>query len=385
MTMRVLFSNVPAFGHFLPLLPLARAFRRQGHEVAVVTAAGMTPLIAPEGIEVLPAGPMPDVLFAEVGRKLGLNPATEPTPEAVAEFFAGVRVDLTADEALAQAKSWQPDLIISEMVDFVGPLVATSLGVPLATLAFGPSVPAEFTDALTAVVRSRYEERGLPAPEHTPAGRWLLDTCPPGFQFDNFAVPSGVERIALRPEPHQSPDVPAGGGTPPAGGRPRVLVSFGTVFADPAVVGPLLGALTDVDVDVLATLGLDGKPEDYQLDSDRVEFSPFVPLAQLLENVSAVISHGGAGTTLGTLARGIPMVVVPQGADQFFQADRVAASGAGLALMPGQADPAAIAAALRRLLDEPTFTEAARRLSAEIAAMPSPDEVAERLRAEVIG
>ncbi|MFI6232854.1 glycosyltransferase [Micromonospora sp. NPDC050784] len=385
MNMRVVFSNVPSFGHFLPLLPLIRAFRRQGHDVAVVTAAGMAPLLAPEGIELLPAGPMPDALFAEVGRKLGINPATEPIPEAVAEFFAGVRVDLTADEAFAQAKSWQPDLIVNEMLDFVGPLVAAGLDVPLATLAFGPAVPAEFTDPLIAVVRSRYEERGLPAPQRVQAGRWLLDTCPPGLQFEGFAVPQGVERIALRPEPHQAPDASTGAHTPPAGGRPRVLVSFGTVFADPAVVGPLLGALTDVDVDVLATLGLDGEPEDYQLDSERVEFTPFVPLAQLLENVSAVITHGGAGTTLGTLARGVPMVVVPQGADQFIQADRVAASGAGLALMPGQAGPAAIAAALRRLLDEPTFTEAARRIGAEVATMPSPDEVAERLRAEVIG
>ncbi|MGC5311823.1 nucleotide disphospho-sugar-binding domain-containing protein [Micromonospora zamorensis] len=383
--MRVLFSTTPAFGHFLPLLPLARAFRRQGHDVAVVTAAGMTPLVAPEGFELLPAGPMPDVLFAEVGRKLGVDPATSPTPEAVAEFFAGVRVDLTADEALAEAKRWQPDLIVNEMVDFVGPMIAAGLGVPLATLAFGPSVPAEFTDALTAVVRSRYEERGLPVPEHTPSGRWLLDTCPPGLQFPNFAPPCGVERIALRPQPHQARNSPTGAGNPPAGGRPRVLVSFGTVFADPAVVGPLLGALTALDVDVLATLGLDGKPQDYQLDSDRVEFSPFVPLAQLLENITAVISHGGAGTTLGTLARGIPMVVVPQGADQFIQADRVAASGAGIALAPGQAEPSAIAAALRRLLDEPRFTAEARRISAEIAVLPSPDEVAELLRAEVIG
>ncbi|WP_410812281.1 glycosyltransferase [Micromonospora sp. 067-2] len=385
MTMRILFSTVPAFGHFLPLLPLARAFCRQGDDVAVVTAEGMVPLIAPEGIELLPAGPMPDVLFAEVGRRLGINPATEPTPEAVAEFFAGVRVDLTADEALAQAKSWQPDLVINELVDFVGPLVAASLGVPLATLAFGPSVPADFTGALTAVVRSRYEERGLVAPTGTPSGRWLLDTCPPGLQFEDFAVPPTVERIALRPEPHQALDAPAGIDAAPTGGRPRVLVSFGTVFADPAVVGPLLGALTALDVDVVATLGLDGKPEDYQLDSDRVEFSPFVPLAQLLENVTAVVSHGGAGTTLGTLARGIPMVVVPQGADQFFQADRVAASGAGLALMPGQAGPEAIAAALRRLLDEPAFAAEARRISVEVAAMSSPDEVAERLRAGVTG
>ncbi|MEV1155066.1 glycosyltransferase [Micromonospora chokoriensis] len=383
--MRVLFSTTPAFGHFLPLLPLARAFRRRGHDVAIVTAAGMTPLIAPEGFDLLPAGPMPDVLFAEVGRKLGVNPATSPTPEAVAEFFAGVRVDLTADEALAEARRWQPDLIVNEMVDFVGPMIAAGLDVPLGTLAFGPSVPAEFTDALTAVVRTRYEERGLPAPAQTPSGRWLLDTCPPGLQFPDFVVPSGVERIALRPQPHQALNSPTGAGKQPADGRPRVLVSFGTVFADPAVVGPLLGALTAFDVDVLATLGLDGKPQDYQLDSDRVQFSPFVPLAQLLENVSAVISHGGAGTTLGTLTRGIPMVVVPQGADQFIQADRVAASGAGIALAPEQAEPSAIAAALRRLLDEPTFTTEARRISAEIAVLPSPDEVAERLRAEVIG
>ncbi|MFI6264055.1 glycosyltransferase [Micromonospora sp. NPDC051006] len=385
MTMRVLFSTTPAFGHLLPLLPLARAFRRQGHDVAVVTAVGMTPLIAPEGFELLPAGPMPDVLFAEVGRKLGTNPATSPTPEAVAEFFAGVRVDLTADEATAAARRWQPDLVVNEMVDFVGPLVAAVLGVPLATLAFGPSVPAEFTDALTAVVRPRYEQRGLPAPERTPSGRWLLDTCPPGFQFEDFAVPPAVQRIALRPEPHQAPGAPAGADTASTGGRPRVLVSFGTVFADPAVVGPLLGALTALDVDVVATLGLDGKPEDYQLDSDRVEFSPFVPLAQLLGNVAAVITHGGAGTTLGTLARGIPLVVVPQGADQFIQADRVAASGVGLALAPGQAEPAAIAAALRRLLDKPEFTAAARRIAAEVSAMPSPDAVAEQLRAEVAG
>ncbi|MFK3979549.1 glycosyltransferase [Micromonospora sp. NPDC050397] len=385
MIMRVLFSTTPAFGHFLPMLPLARAFQRQGHDVAVVTAEGMTPLIAPEGFELLPAGPMPDALFAEVGRKLGVNPATEPTPEAVAEFFAGVRVDLTTDEALAQARRWQPDLIVNEMVDFVGPLVATALGVPLATLAFGPSVPAEFTGALVALVRSRYEARGLTAPAGVPAGRWLLDTCPPGLQFEGFAVPPTVDRIGLRPEPHQALGAPAGVAAPAAGGRPRVLVTFGTVFADPTVVGPLLGALGDLDVDLVATLGLDGKPEDYRLSSDRVEFTPFVPLAQLLDNVSAVITHGGAGTTLGTLARGIPMVVVPQGADQFIQADRVAASGAGLALAPGRGEPAAIAAALRRLLDEPAFTDAARRIGAEVAAMPSPDEVAERLRTEVAG
>ena len=46
MNMRILFSSVPQHGHLLPLLPLARAFQDRGHEVAVLTAAGMAPVVA---------------------------------------------------------------------------------------------------------------------------------------------------------------------------------------------------------------------------------------------------------------------------------------------------------------------------------------------------
>lgn len=376
-------SSAPAFGHLLPLLPLARAFHTQGHTVAILTAAGMAPSVEAEGFELLPAGPMPDVLLAEVARRTGVHLPAGPTPEAVAEFFAGARVDLSADGALEEARRWEPDLIVNETTDFVGPLVATALGVPLATLAYGPETPSEFTDPMVAMVRSRYDERGLPAPDRMPAGRWLLDTCPPGLQFDGVGAPPAVERIPLRPEPHQAPGAPdtaAPGPVYPVAERPRVLVSFGTVFGDPVVVGRLLRSLTALDVDLVATLGLDGKPEDYDLDPDRVELTPFAPLAQLLENVAAIVCHGGAGTTLGALARGIPMVVVPQGADQFVQADRVVAAGAGLAIPPDQNEPEVVAAALRRVLTEPGFAAAARRIADQVAAMPSPDDVAARLR-----
>ncbi|HEX8866381.1 MAG TPA: glycosyltransferase, partial [Lentzea sp.] len=96
--MRILFSSVPQHGHLLPLFPLARAFQERGHEVAVLTAAGMTPVVAAQGLELRPAGPLPDVLFAEVARRTGADPANAPTPDSVAEFFAGARVDLTVDE-----------------------------------------------------------------------------------------------------------------------------------------------------------------------------------------------------------------------------------------------------------------------------------------------
>jgi UDP:flavonoid glycosyltransferase YjiC (YdhE family) len=78
------------------------------------------------------------------------------------------------------------------------------------------------------------------------------------------------------------------------------------------------------------------------------------------------------------------MVVIPQGADQSIQAERVAASGAGLALTPDLYSPPGAAQALSRVLTEPGFTEAARRISDEIAAMPSPEAVAEQLAAALV-
>jgi UDP:flavonoid glycosyltransferase YjiC (YdhE family) len=387
--MRVLFSATPAIGHLLPLFPLARAFGKRGHQVGFATSLGMAPLVEPEGFTLLPAGPMPDALFAEVARRSGVDPATNPTSEGMADFFAGVRLDLGGDRAIAAARDFGPSLVVSEMWDSIGPLVATALKIPLATVALSPARSQEFFDAMAALAAPRYAHRGLVAPASVPSGRWLLDTCPPSLQFPGVRRPG--EHIALRPQPHQAaaplpdprPGIGSGAAAGVAGRRPRVLVTFGTYYAEPAVLGPLLKSLARLDVELAATLGPDGKAEDYDLDPQRVELVPFVPIAQLLDRVSAVVTHGGSGTTLGTLARGIPMVVIPQGADQSNQADRVAASGAGLALAPDEYTPAAAGKALSRVLNEPRFTETARHISDEIAAMPSPEDVAERLEAAI--
>ena len=54
--MRVLFSTTPLDGHFRPLLPLARALRARGHELAFATAASWHPVVEAEGFEALAAG-----------------------------------------------------------------------------------------------------------------------------------------------------------------------------------------------------------------------------------------------------------------------------------------------------------------------------------------
>ncbi|WP_435177600.1 glycosyltransferase [Actinacidiphila sp. bgisy145] len=372
--MRILFSSTPAHGHLLPQLPLARAFRDRGDQVAVMTAGLFAPVLAPERIELLPVGPGADVLFAESARRTGVDAAADPTPEAVAEFFAGTRIDLTADDAMAASRAFAPDLIVAEAMDFVGPLVAAALEVPLATLAFGPAIPAEFTDGISRVAAVRYADRGLtPVP-----ARWYLDPCPDLLQTPGWDAPQ--TRVLLRPEPHQGPDpIGAPAQAPRRSGQTRVLVTFGTHFSDPAVLIPILTELRATGAELVVTLGLTAQAEDFGAAGDGVTFTDFAPLAELLHDVDLVVTHGGAGTTLGSLARGLPLVVVPQGADQFLQATVVGASGAGIAVQPGPDVPQAVAKAVATLHADTAYAGAARAVAQQIAAMPSPAEVATRL------
>ena len=88
-----------------------------------------------------------------------------------------------------------------------------------------------------------------------------------------------------------------------------------------------------------------------------------------------------AGAVVATLTQGIAQLIIPQGADQFLNADACTRSGAALTLPTGEANARTIDAAARHLLDEPTFARAARAVRAEIAAMPDAREVLKQLTA----
>ncbi len=90
-----------------------------------------------------------------------------------------------------------------------------------------------------------------------------------------------------------------------------------------------------------------------------------------MAEAAAVVGHGGFGTTMAALAAGVPQVVLPLFSfDQAINAEHVAAANAGIQLTGGLAAVADLPAALRRVLDDPTFAEGARAIAAEIAALP---------------
>jgi UDP:flavonoid glycosyltransferase YjiC (YdhE family) len=89
------------------------------------------------------------------------------------------------------------------------------------------------------------------------------------------------------------------------------------------------------------------------------------PHSEVLKHAALVINHGGHGTVIRALAAGVPMVVMSHGRDQAENATRVTTRGAGIAVKKG-AKPAKIAAAVRTILDDPSYRTDAERLGEAI-------------------
>ncbi|WP_121702489.1 nucleotide disphospho-sugar-binding domain-containing protein [Streptomyces sp. E5N298] len=379
--MRVLFFTNPLAERLRPLLPLARSLRDQDHEVAFSTAVTMRDLLEPEGFELMLFGATSDEVSAEVSRRAGTDILFLPARDLVTEYFAGARIDLLADEAADRAGAWAPDLVVSEYCDLIGPLVAQALDVPCAVVSTGPSPSSGTLDALADKMAGRYIERGLQPPSQVPWGRWLLDLCPPSLHPQGWKPP--LPRVALRAEFMGEEAIPSGPSRASAGERPRVLLGPGTATGAIPGLEALLRSLRTLDIEIAATAGwrtaagLVRDTWDYAAEGLSATSS--------LEGASVVLHDGSAEMTFAAAARGIPAVVLPVSPEQQLRAQAVEAAGAGLALRPGHPEPALITERIGRLLGNPRFTDAARRISREMAGMPTATEVGRWLVAAVSG
>jgi len=143
------------------------------------------------------------------------------------------------------------------------------------------------------------------------------------------------------------------------------LERFGALY--PAV----LEALADLPVRVLMTTGADFDPAQLNPLPANACVVRWWPQEAAMTEAALVIGHGGFGTTMTALAAGVPQIVMPLFAfDQFINAQRVDAVGAGIQLPGGLDSVAAVSEAVRRLLAQPRFADGARSVAAEIAALP---------------
>ena len=128
-----------------------------------------------------------------------------------------------------------------------------------------------------------------------------------------------------------------------------------------AALPPILEALGGLPIRVLLTLG-GVLPIDTVDVPANVVVRGFVPHAQVLPYVAAVVSHGGLSTITATLAHGVPLVCIPQGREQPLNAQAVEECGAGRSVA-ADAKPAEIAAAVRAVLSDDGIRARAARFA----------------------
>jgi UDP:flavonoid glycosyltransferase YjiC (YdhE family) len=229
----------------------------------------------------------------------------------------------------------------------------------------GWGVPEVGVAARRAGIPSLWHGFGRMVPEgigfERPSGGAHLDICPPSLQDKDFLATA--ERIALRPVPFAEPGDLRG---------PLIYLTLGTAFGTPEVLTTAIEGLAALGTHVVVATG--GVPLGPQ--PAHVTARAWVPQAATIAQADLVVHHGGSGTMLGALAEGVPQLVLPQGADQFANAEALVAADAGLRLLPDELTADAVTEQARK---SSSCRDAARAIAAEIAAMPSPDEVAREL------
>lgn len=375
--MRVLFSSTSGYGHIFPMVPLARAFAAAGHEVLWATGRDACPRVAAAGLDVAPAG-LSGQSLAELTRRL-FTGMLDVRPERRGGFIyprlfgQGLAPAMFAD-LLPLARSWRPGLLVHEQAELAAPLVGTLIGAPCVTHAFGGAVPGAFIEEAGEYLAPLWSEHGQSIPTH--AGCFTssyLDICPPKVQTVSLRHASDVQ--PLRPvlySGEQTAKLPA---CLNGDRRPLVYLTLGTVDNQSAVLRAAAEGLAGLGVQILVTVGPNGDSAALGPQPSHVTVERYVSQIDVLPHCVAVVSHGGSGTFLGALGYGLPQLCLPQGADQFRNAQGAKNSGAGLSLSPDEATPEAIAHAVRRILVEDSFRAAAVGLAEDIRAMPSPAEV----------
>lgn len=382
--MRVLITSISAYGHLQPLLPLAQALVHAGHEVAIATGSDMCRRARAVGFTTLNAGIAADEAFERLADRHPDQEYNRLAPCEILDWylphlFGEVLAPLMLDDLEPLVREWQPDVILHDTWEFAAPIAAASAGIPSISQTLGIRFDDRILDTVSVAVAPLWRHRGLEPDREAGLYRHLcLDTTPPGLQPYDKAR----HRKTMHPlRPVALPPVPGEALPRWIESRrevPLVHTTLGTNIgtnSDVSMFRSVIDGLGDLDIDVLITIGFDKDPTSIGPLPGNVRVENYMPHSLLLPHCSVVICHGGAGSTLSSLALGLPLLVLPQGADQYVIGDLVQAAGAGLVLVPAEVNPASVRASVRALLDEPAYRLGACRLQCEIAAMPGPAEV----------
>lgn len=388
----------PISGHLNPALALARELHDRGHAVAYfgfldaeskVRAAGID--FVPVSTDGMPRGSVP-ALMRRQGELTGLAALRWILHCLQQENLRYLR-DL--HPALA---AWRPEALLIDQIAYGAGSIAQKLGLPYVTLCNALpvhadlSVPPFATDwrpqpgrrgrvltwlaslPLRPLLRHHFrpldqERRKLGLPLLRPetladSPLAILSQQPVGFEFlqrqfpGHFHLTGPWQRPATRepfPFPYERLD-----------GRPLIYASLGTLQnrIEP-IFRAIAEAIAPLDAQLVLALGATDASIPANLPGSPVVV-PFAPQLELLRRASLVITHAGLNTALESLAHGVPMVAIPIANDQPGVAARIRACGAGEFLPLRRLTAPRLRRLVGRVLADPAYLQAARRMQRQI-------------------
>jgi hypothetical protein len=352
------------------MVPFVRSCLREGHQVLVAAPHALRARAVATGASFWPVD-SPSSAAESASQVL---PATQGDADAwriglLGQLFGRLRSTASTARICEAVRGWAPDVLVRESSEFGAAVAAEVNSLPHARVVIGLGAMEEmWIDLATPAVdqlRQAYGLRADPTGERLRAAPYLT-FFPEKLEDPARPAPPQVQRFM---------DPQWKGTASPSASRPLVYVTFGTLAATMPTYGSIymeaMDALGDFQGDVVLTVG-------WQMDlatlstPANVRVERWLDQREVLAHASGIVCHGGGGTTLGALAAGLPLVVVPLFApDQHLNAHQVAAVGAGVIAAPNRL---AIRSSLEEVLIDPSYRASARRIASDLQRQRSPDQ-----------
>ncbi|MGW4298328.1 macrolide family glycosyltransferase [Streptomyces sp. NPDC004646] len=364
--------GIPAVSHVLPSLEIIRELVARGHRVTYANDPAVADLITPTGAELVPC---PSVL------PVADNKWPEDPIGAMSLFLDD------AIQALPRLRAvYDPDpadLYLYDIGAYAARALAESQDRPLLQL------------SPTYVAWDGYDEEVAPQIRQLPGAdayrarfaRWLADCGASTTDVDTFsgrpkralalisrAMQPYAERVDTSVVTFVGPCFDLGTDadhwTRPADAAKVLLVSLGSAFTrQPEFYRQCLAAYGELPGwHVVLQIGKYTDPAELGTIPSNVEVHSWVPQRAILEQADAFVTHAGMGGCGEGLMAGVPMIAVPQGAEQFTNADRLVHLGVARRIDTAEATGERLRAALIELITDPEVARRCTRLSAEARA-----------------
>ncbi len=417
---RFLFCSAGGYGHLHPLMPLAQMLKERGHQVAFAVGPSLRPLVEASGFTALQVGGnlREDLEYRQFqAEREGMPLGLETELLVYSKLFCGIATRLMTPDTIEIARAWQPDMLIREAGAYNAAIAAEHLGLPHATISFAAALKglAIFEVGAAEQLDPIRESWGLPPdPDLTSLYRYLyLAYSPPSFSMHDVGYEGGsgvmgpIPPIPLtthfiRPQFFDH----AGNETLPdwiekLPDHPTVYVTLGTEVNKepgiyPNVLQTIIEGLRDLPVNLIVTVGWDKDPGEFAAQPANVYIERYIPQSLLLPRCDLIVMHAGSNTLLQAVDSGLPMVLVPLIADQFFNANVAENLRLGQVVQtwkPGklgqvelrQLTPSGIRTAVEEVLGKPAYQQNVVRLQAEMHDLTEQDyavELIERVATE---